>query len=166
MEPKPFRYAKIHFQDRRGATLLLYRNHACRNLRSYVWTNALSDVVFVPARELSSSRHSLNFILGRRNALILFYSLGEVVKSNLVYSCYFSNECCQSFLPPVARNPHTSLAFRAHSQITVPALAFTSKPGKPIEGERPGRVLSNIRLMRMCPWMGSHFPDWVDYNGV
>ena len=25
--------------------------------------------------------------------------------------------------------------------------------------------LSN-RLMGMCHWMGSHFHDWVDYNGV
>ena len=61
------------------------------------------------------------------------------MKSNFVHSCYFSDECCQSFLSPVTRNPHTLLAFRAHSQITVPALAFTSKPGKPIEREGPRR---------------------------
>ena len=23
-----------------------------------------------------------------------------------------------------------------------------------------------IRLMGMCCWMGSHFHDWIDYNGV
>ena len=61
------------------------------------------------------------------------------MKSNLVYLYYFSDEYCQSFLSPVTRNPHTLLAFRAHSQITVPALAFTSKPGKPIDGEGPKR---------------------------
>ena len=22
------------------------------------------------------------------------------------------------------------------------------------------------RLMGMCRWMGSHFHDWIDYNGV
>ena len=22
------------------------------------------------------------------------------------------------------------------------------------------------RLMEMCRWMGSHFTDWIDYNGV
>ena len=22
------------------------------------------------------------------------------------------------------------------------------------------------RLMRLCRWMGSHFHDWIDYNGV
>ena len=27
-------------------------------------------------------------------------------------------------------------------------------------------MLPNNRLMEMCDWMGSHFPDWVDYNGV
>ena len=30
----------------------------------------------------------------------------------------------------------------------------------------PGRVLPKKRLMGMCRWMGSHFHDWIDYNGV
>ena len=29
-----------------------------------------------------------------------------------------------------------------------------------------GGVLPHKRLMRMCRWMGSHFYDWIDYNGV
>jgi len=29
-----------------------------------------------------------------------------------------------------------------------------------------GRVLPYKRLMGMCRWMGSHFHDWSDYNGV
>ena len=29
-----------------------------------------------------------------------------------------------------------------------------------------GGVLPDKRLMRMCRWMGSHFHDWIDYNGV
>ena len=29
-----------------------------------------------------------------------------------------------------------------------------------------GMVLPSNRLMGMCSWMGSHFHDWVDYNGV
>ena len=29
-----------------------------------------------------------------------------------------------------------------------------------------GGVLPYKRLMRMCRWMGSHFHDWIDYNGV
>ena len=29
-----------------------------------------------------------------------------------------------------------------------------------------GRVLPYKRLMGMCRWMGSHFHDWIDYNGV
>ena len=36
VEPKPFRYATIQFQDRRGVASLLYRNQACRNRRSCV----------------------------------------------------------------------------------------------------------------------------------
>ena len=27
-------------------------------------------------------------------------------------------------------------------------------------------VLPYKRLMGMCHWMGSHFHDWSDYNGV
>jgi len=30
----------------------------------------------------------------------------------------------------------------------------------------PGGVLPSNRLMGMCRWMGSHFQDWIDYNGV
>jgi len=31
----------------------------------------------------------------------------------------------------------------------------------------PGRgVLPYKKLMGMLRWMGSHFPDWIDYNGV
>ena len=30
----------------------------------------------------------------------------------------------------------------------------------------PGGVLPCNRLMGMCRWMGSHFHDWIDYNGV
>ena len=30
---------------------------------------------------------------------------------------------------------------------------------------RRGELPSN-RLMGMCHWMGSHFQEWVDYNGV
>ena len=29
-----------------------------------------------------------------------------------------------------------------------------------------GGVLPSKRLMGMCRWMGSHFHNWIDYNGV
>ena len=33
--------------------------------------------------------------------------------------------------------------------------------------KRPeGAILPYKRLMGMCRWMGSHFHDWIDYNGV
>ena len=31
---------------------------------------------------------------------------------------------------------------------------------------RGGGILPDKRLMGMCSWMGSHFHDWSDYNGV
>ena len=33
-------------------------------------------------------------------------------------------------------------------------------------GRRPGGLLHSNRLMGMCRWMGSHFHDWIDCNGV
>ena len=29
-----------------------------------------------------------------------------------------------------------------------------------------GGLLPSNRLMGMCRWMGSHFHEWIDYNGV
>ena len=29
-----------------------------------------------------------------------------------------------------------------------------------------GGVLPSKRLLGMCRWMGSHFHNWIDYNGV
>ena len=29
-----------------------------------------------------------------------------------------------------------------------------------------GGALPSNRLMGMCRWMGLHFHDWIDYNGV
>ena len=43
---------------------------------------------------------------------------------------------------------------------------------KNLEWSRPGRepvggaALPYKRLMGMCRWMGSHFHNWIDYNGV
>ena len=32
--------------------------------------------------------------------------------------------------------------------------------------ESPGGVLPSKRLLGMCRWMGSHFHNWTDYNGL
>ena len=47
--------------------------------------------------------------------------------------------------------------------INVPTPAIVLSPGR---GGGGGRVIPYKRLMGMCRWMGSHFHDWVDYNGV
>ena len=36
----------------------------------------------------------------------------------------------------------------------------------PVSDFDPGGVLPYKSLMGMCRWMGSHFQDWSDYNGV
>ena len=33
-------------------------------------------------------------------------------------------------------------------------------------GARRAGALPCKRLMGMCRWMGSHFHEWIDYNGV
>ena len=42
--------------------------------------------------------------------------------------------------------------------------ALTAVPGG--GGGGGGGALPSNRLMGMCRWMGSHFHDWIDYNGV
>ena len=32
--------------------------------------------------------------------------------------------------------------------------------------ENAREVLPGNNLMGMCRWMGSHFHDWIDYNGI
>ena len=49
----------------------------------------------------------------------------------------------------------------AHTQ-----LLMTPQWGRGKRGIQPGGVLSYKRLIGMCHWMGSHFHDWSDYNGV
>ena len=41
-----------------------------------------------------------------------------------------------------------------------------SRVFQPEGGGGGGWVLPYKRLMGMCRWMGSHFYDWIDYNGV
>ena len=40
--------------------------------------------------------------------------------------------------------------------------------GSSAVSRRPGGggALPSNRLMGMCRWMGSHFHDWIDYNGI
>ena len=35
-----------------------------------------------------------------------------------------------------------------------------------LPGGRGGGLLPSKRLLGMCRWMGSHFHNWTDYNGV
>ena len=48
---KPIRYVTIHFQDRSGAVSLRCKNRAKSAMP--LWTEALSDMVFVSAHKLS-----------------------------------------------------------------------------------------------------------------
>jgi len=43
---------------------------------------------------------------------------------------------------------------------------FLKLPFPLLRNARGGGVLPYKRLIGMCRWMGSHFYDWSDYNGV
>ena len=43
---------------------------------------------------------------------------------------------------------------------------FQDHKGCPAPGAGGGGLLPYKRLIGMCRWMGSHFHDWSDYNGV
>ena len=47
-----------------------------------------------------------------------------------------------------------------HKKIVVSASIL----GRGVRGE--GGILPFKRLMGMCRWIGSHFLDWIDYNGI
>ena len=55
----------------------------------------------------------------------------------------------------IARNSGRSLKNRVEVQNGCLAL-----------GPRGGGVIPSKRLLGMCRWMGSHFHNWTDYNGV
>ena len=44
------------------------------------------------------------------------------------------------------------------------SVRLTERPGVGWRGG--GGVLPSKRLLGMCRWMGSHFHNWTDYNGV
>ena len=39
-------------------------------------------------------------------------------------------------------------------------------PIEPCSALGGGGILPSKRLLGMCRWMGSHFHNWTDYNGV
>ena len=57
-------------------------------------------------------------------------------------------------------NVHQKLTPASHSWL------FIGHFGASKLGRGGGGVLPYKRLMGMRRWMGSHFQDWIDYNGV
>ena len=51
-------------------------------------------------------------------------------------------------------------------QIEKALMGIEIEPNCPGAGRGGGGVLPYKRLKGMCHWMGSHFHDWIDYNGV
>ena len=58
-------------------------------------------------------------------------------------------------------SPGTFLLLRSNRKASYPGDRFLS-----FRKKRTGGVLPYKRLMGMCLWMGSHFHDWIGYNGV
>ena len=55
-----------------------------------------------------------------------------------------------------------SISVALSSPVFVPSRDFSGEE----RGLPRGGALPSNRLMGMCRWMGSHFHDWIDYNGV
>ena len=66
------------------------------------------------------------------------------------------------FHSPCGLSPATFLLLRSSRKASYPGDRFLSFRNKKYRG----RLLPYKRLMGMCRWMGSHFYDWIDYNGV
>ena len=62
-------------------------------------------------------------------------------------------------------SPGTFLLLRSNRKASYPGDRFLSFRQKRTGGGGGG-VLPYKRLMGMCLWMGSHFHDWIGYNGV
>ena len=61
---------------------------------------------------------------------------------------------------------NVKVALSSTSESIMIITVFPVKSGFSLNWPGAGEVLPYKRLMGMCRWMGSHFHDWVDYNGV
>ena len=65
----------------------------------------------------------------------------------------------------VARGVTDQEEERKYHELTM--YSSTSSRWPPSGQKKPeGGVLPYKRLIGICHWMGSHFHDWIDYNGV
>ena len=62
--------------------------------------------------------------------------------------------------------PHYCIAWLQNKLVIGPTRLLLSDEVVLTGAQIPGGVLPYKRLMGMCRWMGSHFHDWIDYNGV
>ena len=67
-------------------------------------------------------------------------------------------------LARLERYSKTFYTGKLRPEVQLRTLLYTIFDGK--GSPRGGGVLPYKRLMGMCSWMGSHFHDWIDYNGV
>ena len=53
-----------------------------------------------------------------------------------------------------------------HMDFVCPQNEWFQRDCKLLRGVGGGGICPSNRLMEMCRWMGLHFHDWIDYNGV
>ena len=78
------------------------------------------------------------------------------------WCCYYKNTADNGHLGRVGCQSNRHRILRIDFQCSPPVgqvCRIGEKPGG-------GAVLPYKRPMGMCRWMGSHFHDWIDYNGV
>ena len=73
-------------------------------------------------------------------------------------------------LNPLPRLSSSGFAGRGLTKSLVTNDGYPPKSRGPALSHRPlrlpGGVLPSKRLLGMCRWIGSHFHNWTDYNGV
>ena len=71
----------------------------------------------------------------------------------------YTNAWKKSSFPYPLLSSSSKLVEHGQSDFLLCSLVWCGTP-------RGGGVLPYKRLMGMCGWIGSHFHDWIDYNGV
>ena len=102
-------------------------------------------------------------------AQLVLISVCHVTCITALQGCFTVNSCKNRSCTYVFTNERpshfSSLTFALVRQGMVGRSVKKVKRAKLANRKSQG-VLPSKRLLGMCRWMGSHFHNWIDYNGV